>query len=104
MLTDENLLLNRPHPSPFIGGEQRVYRFPCGNGLSVINGAMLHSYPFAWEIAVVTEVKDDGRFGHLTYDTPLTQDVEVFMDDDEANAFIEKAAAYFAERMEKANG
>lgn len=69
-----------------IGGTQRIYKFPSGYGLSLINSPMAHAYPFAWEAAVLAP---DGQ---LSYDTPLTQDVEVFQTDDEANAFIQKAA------------
>ena len=49
-ITDDCLLLERPHT---ISGVQRLYRFRGGHGLSVVNCQMLHSYPFAWEIAVV---------------------------------------------------
>ena len=73
-------------------GTQRIYRFPSGFGLSLVNGAMLHGYSFAWEAAVLEGVNDDGTFERLTYDTSLTDDVEVFMSDDEANQFIERAA------------
>jgi len=93
-LTDECLLSERPHHAP-IGGVQRIYRFKDGHGLSLVNGPMLHSYEFAWEAAVLKDVRDDGRFGSLDYDTPLTSDVEVFDSDDEANAFIKRAIAHF---------
>jgi len=93
-LTDKNLLLARPHPNAFIGGEQRLYKLANGYGLSVVNGAMLRSYEFAWEVAVLTDMKEDGSFGNLTYATPLTDDAEVFYSDEETNAFIEKAIAW----------
>lgn len=93
MLTEKNCLIEKPH---FGGGVQRIYRFPGGYGLSMVNSPMLHSYPFAWEAAVVTDVTDNGGFSGLTYDTPLTSDVEVFDTEDEANAFIERAAAHFS--------
>lgn len=98
MITNKNLLIDRPHP---IGGVQRIYKFKDGNGLSVVNCKMLHSYPFAWEIAVISNVRKT-RFGEIVFDdlrhdTPLASDVEVFMSDEEANAFIEKAAKYFGE-------
>lgn len=88
-ITDKHLLLEKPHP---LGGVQRIYRFPSGMGLSVVNSPMLHSYPFTWEIAVVKGVTDDGEHHGLDYTTPLTEDVETFMSDDEANEFIEKAS------------
>jgi hypothetical protein len=87
-ITDKNLLLENPH---FPGGVQRIYKLANGYGLSAVNSPMLHSYPFAWEIAVLTEVTEDGRFSNLSYDTPLTSDVEVFPTVEGANAFIEGA-------------
>jgi hypothetical protein len=101
MLTDDHLLKSGPHPS--IGGEQRIYRFADGHGLSLINSSMAHSYPFAWEAAVLKVVKDDGTHEGLTYDTPLTQDVEVFNSDEEANEFIKLAAAHFNAALTSGN-
>lgn len=95
MLTEKDLLLERPHPGG-IGGVQRLYRYENGYGLSVVNSTMLHSYSFAWEIAVVENMLEDGEGFDLTYDTELTNDVEVFSDDAETNAFIEKAASILA--------
>lgn len=100
-ITDECLLMERPHSDgaelALMGlsdrwlGVQRIYRLPNGYGLSAVNPKALRSYPFAWEIAVITHVEDDGNFASLTYDTPLTNDVEVFQTVGEANAFIRKA-------------
>lgn len=90
MLTNNHLLFEKPHQ---LGqGLQRIYRFPSGMGLSVVNSTMLHSYSYAWEIAVIRNVKEDGTFSGLDYSTPMTNDVEVFMSDDEANDFIELAS------------
>jgi len=88
-ITDTHLLLER---QAHMGGVQRVYRFNNGYGLSAINSPMAHIYPFAWEIAVLKGVSENGSFETLCYDTPLTSDVEVFQTTDEANAFIERAA------------
>lgn len=92
-LTNDCLLLERPNRG--VGGSQRVYRFKGGHGLSVINSPMAHAYPFAWEIAVVKNVTDDGDFDGLDYSTGLTEDVEVFMNDDDANDFIARAKNHF---------
>jgi hypothetical protein len=94
MLTDEYLKQERPN---HIGGVQRLYEFPGGWGLSLINSPRAHSFRFAWEAAVI------GPGGGLNYETPLTSDVEVFDTDDEANAFIAKAAEYFKSKAEAAN-
>ena len=95
MLTDRNLVWEREHPVACVGGIQRVYRFANGNGLSFVNGQMLHISPFAWEAAVLQGVSEDGKVFDLTYDTPLTDDVEIFDSDEEANAFIERARVHF---------
>lgn len=60
------------------GGEARHYRLPNGYGLSAQADTMLHAYPFAWEIAVCRGMGGDGLFEGLAYDTPLTDDVEVY--------------------------
>lgn len=70
-----------------IGGTQRLYK--SGDwGLSLINSPMAHSYPFAWEGAVMYK-------GELCYTTELTNDVEVFQTDEEANVWINRALDYF---------
>jgi len=90
MLTDRNLVLERPH----LTGVQRLYR-NGGYGLSLVNyAAMLHHYSFAWEAAVLVFPDDSNKY-RPTYDTPLTSDVEVFSTEEEANAFIEKALDWF---------
>lgn len=98
MITNKHLFVDKPHP---ISGVQRIYKFKDGNGLSVVNCAMLHSYPFAWEIAVISNVRKtvfgEVVFDNIRYDTPLTEDIEVFSTDEKANEFIEKAAKYFGE-------
>lgn len=93
-LTDKNLISQRPH----LDGAQRVYRVGS-YGLSLVNGPMLHGYPFAWEAGVFDY--SSGR-ATLTYRTPLTSDVEVFATDEEANAFIERAFVWFEEQQSAA--
>ena len=96
-LTDDNLLMELPHSLGF--GLQRLYRI--GNyGLSCVNPKILHSYPFAWEIATIKYKGEDTNDFDLVYDTGLTGDVEVFYSDEETNEFIEKAFVVFKE-MEK---
>lgn len=97
MLTDQGLEVERPHHLAMVGGVQRLYRWGRW-GLSLVNGKMLHAYSFAWE-AAVQRYKSDAPNAkwELDYSTPLTNDVEVFETDEETNAFIEKARAYFLE-------
>lgn len=92
-MTNEGLLLTR---IAGISGEQRLYRW--GNwGLSVVNGSMLHSYSFAREAAVVRFTDESGPNDFvISYETPLSEDVEVFSTDEEADAFVLRARDYFA--------
>jgi hypothetical protein len=99
-ITDQCLIVERPHKLSKTAdvlkdeswrGVQRIYKLPNSFGLSLVNVPALRSYPFAWEAAVLTDVKDNGDFGELTYDTPLTNDVEVFMTTGAANSFINRA-------------
>lgn len=80
MITNDNLLLERPH----LNGTQRLYQFGQGYSLSLVNAPMLHGFPFKWEGAVIKD-------GTLDYSTPLTSDVRVFESDEEANAWIGEA-------------
>jgi hypothetical protein len=71
-------------------------------GLSVIDSPRAHSYPYAWEVAVVRFPTDKWEDGFtLLYDTPLTSDVEVFMTDKDASDFINRAFDYFHEVQPK---
>lgn len=88
MLTNDHLLLERNH----MDGKQRIYRFASGMGLSLVSAPILHCYPFAWEAAVLRDVKDNGDNGGLDYSTSLTDDVLVFTGDEEANDFIRLAS------------
>lgn len=96
MITDDFLLVERRHPNKALGGVQRIYRFPNGNGLSLVNSSSLHPFPFAWEVAVLENVSEDGKKFTITYDTELTEDVEVFETEEDTNEFIERAIALFA--------
>ena len=98
MLTDDYLICER---DAGISGTQRIYRFPDGHGLSVVNGPAIHCYSFAREIAVLENVSEDGGSFVLTYDTTLTDDVETFSTDEEANDFILKAIALFCNAPSK---
>ncbi len=114
-ITNENLLLERSHKmskdadkvSEITGesiekyqGVQRIYKLENGYGLSVVNPPALHSYPFAWEVAVLKLLNTDPEEieFELTYDTPLTDDVEVFSNTPDTNEFIHKAAIWASQQ------
>lgn len=60
------------------GGTQTVYRFPNGFGASVIRGGW-YAYG-GLELAVLT-FEDESNDYHLTYATPITDDVVGHLDD-----------------------
>lgn len=67
-MTFKELVFN-PHPAAYLGfGVQAIHEFPNGYGISVINGKYAHCDDHTYEVAILKD-------GHLTYDTPLTQDV-----------------------------
>lgn len=90
MLTMKDLLVQKQVPD--LGGIQKIYRFQSGFGLSLVNSPTLHHYSFAWEAAVLKDVSEDGQRFELTYDTEMTDDIEVFFSDEEANEFIARAS------------
>ena len=59
------------------GGEQRLYRFPNGYGASVVQ----HNNSYGgrqgfWELAVIEFEDENNDSWEITYDTPVTSDVE----------------------------
>lgn len=103
MITDLYLFSEREHnfntldvfKTQGFNGTQRLYRFNNNYGLSLVNTPILHTYPFAWEAAVIKFHDLESDEFYIVYDTELTDDVVVFETDEEANAFIERAAALF---------
>ena len=77
----------KQHPAG-LGGTQAKVKFPNGFGASVITGKMFYSRPECpYEIAVL-----DGD-GHITYDTPVTDDVCGYLTEVEANELLAQIEA-----------
>ena len=76
-----------------IGGLQRIYRLENGYGLQVIESTIAYPDICVWEIAVLKNIEKDGASYSfdITYNTSLTNDIETFYTEEEANAFIERA-------------
>lgn len=91
----ENIIFDGNHESDYIGGRQVIFRFANGNGLSLVNSTKLHPYHYLWEIAVISDIDDNGDFQSIIYNSGLTEDVEVFHTEEEVNAFIMKAKEIF---------
>lgn len=56
------------YPHEVLSGEHARYIFPNGYGISVVNGPGTYSSKGTYEVAILYD-------GHLTYNTPLTDDV-----------------------------
>ena len=60
------------------GARWRLYGFPNGWGASVVSGYFSYGGPSGlWELAVT-----EGLRGDLSYDTPITDDVIGWLDED----------------------
>jgi hypothetical protein len=70
-----------------IAGEQHLYRFANGFGASVIRGPYSYGGPGLYELAVL------GRDGQLTYETPVTGDVEGWLDEDRLQQLLDQVEA-----------
>lgn len=76
----------KPHPAG-IGGEVSRITFPNGYGASVLRGGPFYTSGGTYEIGVLD------KKGHLTYETPVTDDVLGYLDEDQANAALAQIAA-----------
>jgi hypothetical protein len=75
------------------GAIQKIYRFANGYGASVVKGD--HTYggeEGLWELAVIIFAKgtDNNHTYELVYDTPITQDVEGNLNDDEVEKLLDQ--------------
>lgn len=66
-----------------MGGPQRLYRFDNGYGASVVN----NMWSRGTEMAVI---KWNGNNFHLVYDTPVTDDVINYLDEDGVCEHLER--------------
>lgn len=83
----------RPHPTG-MGGTQRLYHFSNGFGASVVQTP--HSYggeDGQWELAVIIGEDDKWESYALTYATPITDDVEGYLDEDGVDVLLDKIEA-----------
>ncbi len=72
-----------------LGWVQYVYHFPNGYGASIVKGPGSYGYKEdLWELAVI--IFDDEGDYELTYDTPITADVEGCLTDKEVENLLYK--------------
>lgn len=79
----------------FYPGIQYIFKFPNGYGASVIQNYGSYGYDCGeWELAVLY---DD----HITYDTPITEDVLGYLKDADVKDTLFKIQALTDEEVEK---
>ena len=69
------------YPHEVLSGEHARYTFPNGYGISVINGPGTYSRKDTYEVGIIHE-------DHLTYNTPLTNDVLADYTPEEINKLL----------------
>ena len=86
-------IIDRAHPG-IPGGTQKIYRFKNGFGASVVR----HEYSYGgdaglWELAVIKFDGDEDDDFSLTYETPITEDVEGHLTESEVDELLKKIEA-----------
>jgi hypothetical protein len=76
------------HPVAGMFSEWRLYEFANGWGASVIRGVGSYGGPELWEVAV-----KEGLHGRLNYQTPITNDVIGWLDEDGVEKVLQQIAA-----------
>jgi len=83
MKTFKDLEFN-PHPN-HLGGVQARITFDNGYGASVVKTPYTYGGDMGlYELAVF------GKDGHITYDTPVTNDVEGYLSEDDVTKLLEQ--------------
>ncbi len=83
MKTFKDLEFN-PHPN-HLGGVQARITFDNGYGASVVKTPYTYGGDMGlYELAVF------GKDGHITYDTPVTNDVEGYLGEDDVTKLLEQ--------------
>jgi hypothetical protein len=86
-------VLERAHPAG-MGGSQRIYRFDNGYGASVIQFPYSYGGDIGlWEVGVLEWKGEDADDWHLTYDTPITDDVLGYLTCDQVTETLNAIAA-----------
>lgn len=82
---EQNLIEKKP----IWDGMQYLFRFGNGYGASVVKHfGSYGSYEDLWELAVI--YFDDHATWHLTYNTPITDDVKGFLEDKDVRNLLKQ--------------
>ena len=82
-------VLNRPLPAG-LGGRQRIYRFDNGYGASVVQGSVTYGGDASlFELAVIRFQGESNEEFTLVYDTPITDDVEGYLDPEDVRRLLD---------------
>jgi hypothetical protein len=86
-------VIDRTHPA-HMGGVQKIYRFDNGYGASVIRTPYTYGGNVGlWELAVIEFKDEDNENFKLTYETPVTSDVEGYLEWSEVEKLLERIEA-----------
>jgi hypothetical protein len=86
-------IIDRTHPNHG-SGVQRVYRFANGFGASVVRTPYSYGGDHGlYELAVVIFAGPDSDDYTLTYETPITSDVEGYLDESKVSELLDQIAA-----------
>ena len=88
---NEYLVTSHEH----MGGLRGVYRFPNNYGASVVAGGLITSHrgDYYIELAVLYFPTEDNDNFELTYDTPITDDIAIFKDEETLIRTLEEIKA-----------
>ncbi len=86
-------MMERTHPAG-IGGVQKLFRFPNGYGASVVRGPYTYGGSRGlWELAVILYHGEGEDSFSLTYETPITDDVIGYLEEDEVDKVLARIEA-----------
>lgn len=85
-------IIDRPHPTG-MGRFQKVYRFDNGYGASVVKFPGSYGYDRGLLELAVVKFKGEGDGYALTYETPITSDVEGNLSADDVERLLDQISA-----------
>lgn len=88
---EQNLLFRRDDLCIPFDRVQYIFRFGNNYGASVVKGHGTYGYERdLWELGVIYFYRPDKNNYHLTYDTPITDDVEGYLTDEKVRELLKR--------------